>query len=177
MLLLQFNIVVVKLPQVKHGICFATLMQSGARCDNPNSWVLNVDKPGLPVAVRDKIMPSFQDLSKTELLEKCHHCKVQNCNEALNALIWNRLPKEIFVGPYVLEMGVCSAVLSFNSGTSAMLRIFEELGMTSGYYARKFCNMKNENRINKMERKMSVEGKSDRKRKRAIKKGFQVLVM
>ena len=34
--------------------------------------------------------------------------------------------------------------------------------------------MKNEKRISKMERKMSVEGKSDRKRKRAIKKGFQV---
>ena len=39
---------------------------------------------------------------------------------------------------------------------------------------RKCCNMKKEKRINKMERKMSVEGKSDRKRKRAIKKGFQV---
>ena len=46
--------------------------------------------------------------------------------------------------------------------------------MTSGYYTRKFCKMKNEKRINKMEGKMSVVGKSDRKRKRAIKKGFQV---
>ena len=119
-------------------------------------------------------MPVFQDLSKTELLEKCLHGKTQNCNEALNAFIWNRLPKEIFIGPYVLEMGVCSAALSFNSGTSAMLRIFEELGMTSDYYTRKYCKMKNEKRINKMERKMSVEGKSDRKRKRAIKMGFQV---
>ena len=95
-----------------------------------------VDKPGLPVAVRYKIMSIFQDLSKTELLEKCLHGKTQNCNEALNAFIWNRLPKEIFVGPYVLEMGVCSAVLSFSSGTSALLRIFDKLGMTSGYYTR-----------------------------------------
>ena len=71
-------------------------------------------------------------------------------------------------------MGVCSAVLIFNSGTSALIRICEELGMASGYYTGKFCNMKNEKRVNKMERKMSVEGKSDRKRKRAIKKGFQV---
>ena len=55
-----------------------------------------------------------------------------------------------------------------------MVRIFEELGMTTGYYTRKVCNMKNEKRLNKMGRKMSVEGKSDRKRKRSIKKGFQV---
>ena len=29
-----------------------------------------------------------------------------DCNEVLNAFILNRLPKEIFVGPYVLEMGI-----------------------------------------------------------------------
>ena len=40
------------------------------------------DKPGLPVAVRDAIMPIFQELSKPELLEKCHHGITQNCNEA-----------------------------------------------------------------------------------------------
>ena len=50
------------------------------------------DKPGLPVAVRDKILP---DLSSHELSSKCLHGKTQNNNEALNAFIWKRLPKDI----------------------------------------------------------------------------------
>ena len=75
------------------------------------------DKPGLPVAVRDAIMPIFQELSKPVLLEKCLHEKTQNCNEAPNAFIWKRLPKDVFVGP-LLEMGVCSVIINFNSGTN-----------------------------------------------------------
>ena len=75
-----------------------------------------VEKPGLPIAVRDKIMPVFQDLSSEKLLRKCLHGNTQNNNEGLNAFIWKRLPKDVFVGRHVLQMGVCSAVLQFNSG-------------------------------------------------------------
>ena len=71
------------------------------------------DKPGLPVTVRDAIMPIFQELSKAELLEKYLHGKAQNCNEAQNDFIWKRLLEDVFVGPYVLEL--------------------------SGYYTRQFC--------------------------------------
>ena len=95
------------------------------------------DKPGLPVAVRDAIMPIFQELSKPELLEKGPHGKTQNCNEALNAFIWKRLPKDVFVGPYVLAMIVCSAIIDFNSGTNGILKLYEKPSMT-----RQFCSKK-----------------------------------
>ena len=149
-------------------------------CDKDSEWCKMrqaekagesfVDKPGLPVAVRDKIMPIFRQLSVPELLAKCLHGKTQNNNEGLNSFIWKRFPKYIFVGAYMLGMGVCSSILNFNSGACRMLQILKLLGLTPGYYTKIFCDKKDTTRINKMKRKMSVEGKADRKR--AVKKGF-----
>ena len=36
-----------------------------------------LEKPGLPYAIRDKIMPIFNKLLVIELLEKCLHGKIQ----------------------------------------------------------------------------------------------------
>ena len=153
-------------------------------CDKDSQWCkmrqaekLGIpynDKPGLPIAVRDKILPIFQALSTTELLEKCLHGKTQNCNEALNGFIWKRLPKDVFVGPYVLEIGVCSAIINFNSGTHSIIKVFDKLGIICGFYTGVFCKKQDEKRIMKMSRKMSIQGKLERKRKRNIKKGFLV---
>ena len=56
----------------------------------------------------------------------CHKLKSlvyhMQINQALNAFIWKRLSKDVFVGPYVLEMGVCSAIINFNSGTNGILK-------------------------------------------------------
>ena len=143
--------------------------------ENKKLGIPFTNKPGLPIAIRDYIMPIFQDLSTPQLLEKCFHGKTQNCNESLNGFIWKRLPKDIFMGSNVLIMGVYSAVLAFNSGISAMLRIYQKFEMKSGFYTREFRVKKDGKRIEKMGKKMSVEDKSNRKRKRAIKKGFQVI--
>ena len=53
-----------------------------------------------------------------------------------------------------------------------MLQILKLLGLTPGFYTELFCDKKDTTRIIKMKRKMSVEGKADRKRKRAVRKGF-----
>ena len=79
------------------------------------------------------------------------------------------ISKDIFVGSNVLKMGVCSAVLAFNSGIIAMLRIYQKLEMKRGFYTTEFCVKKDGKRIEKMGKKMSVEGKSNRQRKRVIK--------
>ena len=70
-------------------------------CDKESEWwkhriaekkgELYVDKPGLPIAVRNVIFHIFQDLSSEELLKKCLHGKTQNNNETLNNIIWTRL--------------------------------------------------------------------------------------
>ena len=132
-----------------------------------------VEKPGLPKAVRDEIMPVFQALSSTELLSKCLHGQTQNNNEGLNQLIWKRLPKSVYVGRHVLEMGVASAVLNSNNGTSRMMELLQRMGLTVGYFTRKFCSSKDNVRINSLKRKGSEKGLAYRKRKRAQRKGFE----
>ena len=136
------------------------------------SGEIYVEKPGLPASVPDKIMPIFRDLSKSELLEKCLHGKTQNNNEGLNAFFWKRIPKDIYVGAYALEMGVCSAIMNFNSGACRMLDAIQHLQLRLGKYTKDFVAKSDVKRVNKMKRKMSIVGKTDRKRKRAIKKGY-----
>ena len=48
------------------------------------------------------------------------------------------------------------------TATNGTLKIYEKLGMTSGNYT---SSKKDSRRVQKMEIKMSTEGKSDRKRK------------
>ena len=149
-------------------------------CDKDSEWCKirqaekagesYVDKPGLPVALRDKIMPIFQQLSVPELLEKCLHGKTQNNNEGLNSSSWKRLPKDIFVGACWKSVFVhlfCILIVTLMHVVCQILKLF---GLTPGYYTKLFCDKKDTTRIKKMKRKMTVEGKADRKRKRAVRK-------
>ena len=46
--------------------------------------------------IHSLLVPIFKDLRNDELLEKCLHGKTQNCNEALNHIMWTKFPKNIF---------------------------------------------------------------------------------
>ena len=63
--------------------------------------------------------------------------------------------------------------MSFNSGAKELCQVMEKLGTTPGPFTQVFCQLKDRNRIDNMNRKSSVEGKKCRKRHRAIGKGFQ----
>ena len=95
------------------------------------------EKPGLPIIIRNKILPTFKELSDETLLEKCLHRSTQNNNECINGVIWKQIPKDIFVGRIVLEIGVRSAVLSFNDRVIGLSKIFEKLSMEGILYM--FC--------------------------------------
>ena len=71
------------------------------------------EKPGLPNAMKTFIKPIFKDLMSEDLLSKCLHGSTQN-NESLNALVWKRCAKDVFVGINVLNLGCCSAIINFN---------------------------------------------------------------
>ena len=47
----------------------------------------------IPMWIKNLIFPTFKALIEDELLEKCMHGKTQNANEALNTIIWSRVPK------------------------------------------------------------------------------------
>lgn len=48
--------------------------------------------------------------------------KTQNNNERINALLWKRCPKDIYVGLTVLEIGTASAVINFSESMVGMVR-------------------------------------------------------
>ena len=132
-----------------------------------------VDKPGIAIVVRDLILPVFTDLSKPELLKKCLPGKTQNNNECLNGVVWKRLPKDIFVGRKVFEIGICSAIVNFNVGaTSFLADVRKKLCLVDGNFTRVFCHKADMDRINKCNFKSLVATKNSRKRSRDIRKGF-----
>ena len=112
-------------------------------------WYQHADKPGLPIIIRNKMLPTFMELWDETLLEKCLHGSTQNNNERINGVIWKRTPTDILVGRIVLEIGVCSAVLSFNVGAIRLSKIFEKLSMVAGSFIEEFCASRDEYRIQK----------------------------
>ena len=65
----------------------------------------------------------FADLSHPDLLKKCCHGSTQNGNDSLNHMIWNSLPKHIFVVLDTLVLGVRDAVLTFNVGNISKCQV------------------------------------------------------
>ena len=57
---------------------------------------------GLPRDVVEEVKPVFARLSEDSLLERCLDGKTQNQNESLNGMIWDLVPKEVFVGAQLL---------------------------------------------------------------------------
>ena len=130
-------------------------------------------KPGIPRAVKLKITPIFEDLSKDELLERCLHGNTQNNNEAINAIIWKKLPKDIFVGRKMLEIGISSAVINFNDGACGMQPVYKKLGLLNGYFMNNYCRNHDMLRIKESVRKSSLICKASRKRLHASRKGYR----
>ena len=73
--------------------------------------------PGLPDEIIRLVKHIYERLSNDALLERCLDGKTQNQNESLNGMIWNRLPKEVFIRSEVLKLGVYDAVAHFNIGS------------------------------------------------------------
>ncbi|GFT17769.1 integrase catalytic domain-containing protein [Trichonephila clavipes] len=68
---------------------------------------------GLSNEVLNTIKPTYLELCTKELLTKCLHGKTQNSNECLNGVIWQRVPKEVFVCLKILKSGALDAVYGY----------------------------------------------------------------
>ena len=131
-----------------------------------------VEKPGLPIPLRKKLELIFRELSTPELLERCLHGNTQNSNEALNGLIWERCPKNIFVSRPVLEMAVSSAILSFNSGKRGIFDVFTNCELEIGPYTKTFCYLEDATKVTRLNVKSTKAVKKRQKASRSVKMGF-----
>ena len=125
---------------------------------------------GLPLDIVAKIKPIYNDLSTSELLEKCLHGKTQNQNESFNGMVWDRIPKSTYVARNQLELGTYDAVANFNIGRKATLLTFQDLGINPGKYTTAGCKTMNSRRLFHAGYKNSKESKDRRKAIRGQKK-------
>ncbi|GFS96123.1 uncharacterized protein TNCV_2709931 [Trichonephila clavipes] len=107
---------------------------------------------GLSNEVLNTIKPTYLELCTKALLTKCLHGKTQNSNECLNGVIWQRVPKEVFVSLKILKSGALDAVIHFNDGYKGCVEIFKKLNITPGYFTLKAYKHLDINRINDAER-------------------------
>ena len=101
------------------------------------------DNNNLPIVVRKAILPIYQSLCKSEMLDKCLHGKTQNANESFNGMIWNRMLNVAHVGLDVLAVSVYDSIAHFNNGEKTVLNIMELLKVDPGYYITKSCRSVN----------------------------------
>ena len=138
--------------------------------DKANSTDLYKCGPGLPDNIISLIRPIYDRLSSDDLLVKCLDGKTQNQNESLNGMIWNRLPKSIFVGGNVLQLGVYDAVAHFNMGSRASVDILQEDGLVPGYYFQEGVCKADKKRVKKADHRAKPDVKKRRKVVRGQKK-------
>ena len=128
------------------------------------------EKKGMPIVIHQLIKPILTDLGNESLLLKYLHGKTQNANESINKIIRTKCPENIYVQCNVLEMEVASAVINFNDGNCGILNVFTNADMQAAYFTKMFCLMKDELRIQRMDKKTNKQTKQQRKRLRAIRK-------
>ena len=51
-------------------------------------------------------------------------------------MFWERVLKSVFVGPETLQLGIYDAVVHFNIGCQASVKILEEIGISPGHYCK-----------------------------------------
>ncbi|GFU56082.1 uncharacterized protein TNCV_3405441 [Trichonephila clavipes] len=172
-------------------LCFIAHQVSRNRCmgsvpSEKDSWCYyqralscgkkpNEKYKGLSNEVLNTIKPTYLELCIKELLTKCLHGKTQNSNECLNGVIWQRVPKEVFVCLKILKSGALDAVIQFNDGYKGCVEIFKKLNITPGYFTLKAYKHLDINRINDAERHSTPNVKQRRKILRAIRKKNIVL--
>ena len=111
-------------------------------------------------------------MSDDNLLSKCLHGSTQNVNEALNKIIWNKCPKQVFVERKMLKIGVYFAILEYNDGAFGIQNVLKRFNVVSGVCLGQGSLKINLKSVNTSKRKSSDEGKRRRKTIRKIKKGF-----
>lgn len=127
--------------------------------------------PGLPQSVLNIIKPVYMKLCSRELLEKCLHGKTQNANESFNGVIWQRIPKEVFVSLKTVKLGAYDATIQYNSGYAGCLEVLNKMKVSEiGFYTRNGYQMLDKTRISDSERHATPIAKKRRKILRAVRK-------
>eukprot|EP00117_Sycon_ciliatum_P014775 scpid77962/ scgid14895/ len=149
--------------------------------DGPTSWCgwqkARAEKrsyshtKSLSPAIRDAVKPIYVRLAETSLLERCTRGATQNANEAINSLIWQICPKELFCSAKVVETAVYLAVIIFNDGYEQLEAVLTEMACSSGTLTSSALQGLDRKKQYHKARKSSSSKQDARKSQRAQKDG------
>lgn len=107
----------------------------------PGPHKLNVGTP-INEEFLPKILPIYQRLASSELLERCIRCKTQNANESLHNMIWSRCSKDVFVFKKRVDHSVGEVISEYNKGiTYALKETFHALGLKFGCHTARLAKV------------------------------------
>ena len=87
-------------------------------------------------------------------------------------VVWQKCSKNAYVERWTFEIGVCSAILNFNSGCAAIIQVLESAGCEDEYFTRKFRQSRDQTRILNMNRKSGQPTMTQREKVHAKRKGL-----
>ena len=153
-----------------HGLC---PMGPMSWCKYNRSLTTDAEykhKRSLPSAVLQVMKPIYKKLADGKLLEKCLHGKTQNQNESFNNCIWERVPKNVFIGANTIKMGVFDAVICFNDGAYKRVLVLQALDIKPGENMKKALRGLDMERITKSEKATEQVTKEARMKRRSQKR-------
>lgn len=54
-------------------------------------------------------------------------------------MFWERVPKDVFVGAEVFQLGIYDSIAHFNIGSQACIKVFGKLGISPGEFCMTGC--------------------------------------
>lgn len=121
------------------------------------------NKHQLPNYICNMMLPTFEKLSSNDLLSRCVHGGTQNANESYHHVLWNKCPKEKFVGKTRLSLAVADSTVLFNDGEIGRLNIYKRLGLKVGKFQHRHAISADKLRVEKAQRAVLPVTKSHRK--------------
>ena len=103
-------------------------------------------------------------------MDKCLHSKTHNQNECFNGIIWERIPKTVYVRYDQLQLGIYDAISHFDIGKKAIIEVYQALNIDPGRYMMISCSALNRRRLYHAGTKNKQETKDRRKALRGEKK-------
>lgn len=131
-----------------------------------NSLESFIEKPPLPEDIAELLLPIYEDLSDSRLLERCVGGFTQNNNESFNALVWQIAPKSNSSCSVIVEIALYISAITFNEGALATLKIMDLLGIKIGSTLYSYCTDRDSNRIKAAEDRMEKVNKKIKKLKK-----------
>ena len=124
-----------------------------------------------PVVTHKVIYPISQNLCDDDLLSRCLFGTPKNPKEAVNQIVWKKIPQNSFISRVVLETGVAFAIINFNDGKSGFEKLFSRLNLSFGVNTKSGVIDKDQQSIKNMNNKFQETVKLKKKKLKAIGKG------